>query len=69
VLGAIIHGASAVVLGHNHPSNDPTPSQQDFKMTQEVKKVADMLGICVLDHVVVSRSHGFASLANLGALN
>jgi DNA repair protein RadC len=57
-------GATAVVLVHNHPSGDPTPSQADIRMTQEIIAVARPLGIEVHDHIIVGRD-GHASLKGL----
>jgi DNA repair protein RadC len=45
--------AAAVVFGHNHPSGDPAPSQEDIELTRRLKETGDMLGIRVLDHVVL----------------
>ncbi len=53
---ALRDGASAMVLVHNHPSGDPTPSQEDITMTQSVRTCAELVGIPLLDHVVVARS-------------
>ena len=53
--------ASAVILVHNHPSGDPTPSSADIKMTREIVDVAKPLGIVVHDHIIVGRE-GHASL-------
>jgi DNA repair protein RadC len=53
--------ASALVLVHNHPSGDPTPSTQDVRMTLEIIAVAKPLGVTVHDHIIVGR-HGHASL-------
>lgn len=47
--------ATGVVLAHNHPSGDPTPSREDIAMTAEVVKAAAALGIRVLDHIVVGK--------------
>ena len=60
-------GASAIILVHNHPSGDPTPSKADIAMTREVKEAGEKLGITLHDHVVVSRS-GFSSFRSLGLL-
>jgi len=59
--------ATAVILVHNHPSGDPTPSQADIKMTQEIIAVANPLGISVHDHIIVGRD-GHASLKGLGLI-
>lgn len=60
-------GASAVILVHNHPSGDPTPSRQDIEMTREITAAAKGLKIAVHDHLVVGRS-GHASFKTLGLL-
>ena len=56
--------ATAVILVHNHPSGDPTPSQADIAMTREIAAVAKPLGIAVHDHIIVGRD-GHASLKGL----
>ena len=48
-------GATALILVHNHPSGDPTPSRADIEMTAEVKRAAAALGITVHDHLIVGR--------------
>jgi len=53
--------ASALLLVHNHPSGDPTPSNQDVKMTLDIIAVAKPLGVTVHDHVIVGRQ-GHVSL-------
>jgi len=60
-------GASAVILVHNHPSGDPTPSRADIEMTREVVEAARALRLVVHDHVIVGRS-GHASFKALGLL-
>jgi len=52
---AIKESASALVLVHNHPSGDPTPSQDDKTITRELKKAAEILGIRILDHIIISK--------------
>jgi DNA repair protein RadC len=56
--------ATAIILVHNHPSGDPTPSHADIQMTQQIIAVAQPLGISVHDHVIVGRE-GHASLKGL----
>jgi DNA repair protein RadC len=56
--------ASAVILVHNHPSGDPTPSSADVAMTREIASVAKPLGIVVHDHIIVGRQ-GHSSLKGL----
>jgi DNA repair protein RadC len=57
--------ASALILVHNHPSGDPTPSQSDIKMTREIAGIAKPLGVLLHDHIIVGRN-GHASLKGLG---
>lgn len=56
--------ATAVVLVHNHPSGDPTPSRADIQMTQQIVDTAKPLGIAVHDHIIVGRT-GHASFRGL----
>jgi DNA repair protein RadC len=56
--------ATAIILVHNHPSGDPTPSQADITMTQAIVEVAKPLGISVHDHIIVGKD-GHASLKGL----
>jgi DNA repair protein RadC len=60
-------GATAIILVHNHPSGDPTPSKADITMTRDVADAAKALRIVVHDHVVVGRS-GHVSFKTLGLL-
>jgi DNA repair protein RadC len=60
-------GASAIILVHNHPSGDPTPSKADIEMTRDVAAAAKALKIAVHDHLVIGRS-GHASFKSLGLL-
>ncbi|MGH2461323.1 MAG: JAB domain-containing protein [Chloroflexota bacterium] len=62
---AVRLGAAAVILVHNHPSGDPTPSPEDVRLTAEAGRVGDLLGIDVLDHLVIGRP-GFVSLRERG---
>lgn len=57
-------GATAMVLVHNHPSGDPTPSGADIKMTHEIIGIAKPMGIAVHDHLIIGRN-GHASLKAL----
>ena len=56
--------ATALILVHNHPSGDPTPSQTDIHMTKAIVQIATPLGISVHDHIIVGRE-GHASLKGL----
>jgi len=68
---AIAANASAVVLAHNHPSGDPTPSEADIKVTRDLIRAGQLLKIEVLDHVIigrrtVERQKDYVSLRELG---
>lgn len=62
---AIREAAPAIVAIHNHPSGDPSPSQDDVALTRRLEEAADVLGIALLDHVVVGEA-GFTSLRSWG---
>jgi DNA repair protein RadC len=68
---AISAGAAALVLVHNHPSGDPTPSEADIKVTRDLIRAGQLLKIEVLDHVIIGqatqeRPKDFVSLRELG---
>ena len=68
---AILANAAAMVLAHNHPSGDPTPSEADIKVTRDLIRAGQLLKIEVLDHIVLGRStnerpRDFVSLRELG---
>jgi DNA repair protein RadC len=54
--GGSILNASAVIVAHNHPSGDPTPSRDDVEMTRQLKAAAEAVGLDLHDHVVIG--HG-----------
>jgi DNA repair protein RadC len=64
---ALTLGAAAVILAHNHPSGDPTPSPEDLAVTRHLQEAGRLLGVEVLDHLVVC-SERFRSLRESGAL-
>ena len=57
-------GASGIILLHNHPSGDVTPSRNDIAITEKIIKTAEMMDIEVVDHIIVSKE-GFASLRGM----
>jgi DNA repair protein RadC len=65
---AVRLSAASVVVVHNHPSGDPTPSGADIQLTRRLVKAGDVLGIEVLDHVVIGDSGEHASLRDLGLM-
>lgn len=64
---AIRLAAAGVVVAHNHPSGDPTPSEEDIAITSRLREAGALLGIPVIDHVVVCSS-SFRSIAEMGLL-
>jgi DNA repair protein RadC len=52
---AVKESASALILVHNHPSGDPTPSQDDRTITKDLRRAAETLGLRILDHIIVSK--------------
>ena len=61
--------ASAMVIGHNHPSGSPEPSAEDLEMTASLMRSASIIGIPVLDHVIVTRYPGrFHAMLERGTL-
>jgi len=68
---AIAAGAAAIVLAHNHPSGDPTPSEADIKVTRDLIRAGQLLKIEVLDHIILGhatpeRTRDYVSLRELG---
>ena len=64
---AIREAAASVILVHNHPSGDPTPSPEDLALTTRLRAAGDLVGIKVVDHVVIGH-HRYASLVDLGLM-
>ena len=48
--------ASAIILIHNHPSGDPTPSESDISMTYAIRDAAEVLGIVIHDHLIIGKA-------------
>lgn len=62
---AIRHKAVSIILAHNHPSGDLTPSKQDYELTRKLVAVGQVIGIPVNDHIIVS-SDGYCSMRQQG---
>lgn len=62
---AVRRGAAGVVVAHNHPSGDPTPSPQDVDVTKRLIKASEVLGIRLIDHVIVGNG-SFTSMKSEG---
>ncbi len=63
---ALLSSAAAVILLHNHPTGDPTPSTEDLTITRRLQEAGDMIGIRVLDHIIIGDS--YYSFAERGQL-
>jgi DNA repair protein RadC len=64
---ALLHGAAAIVVAHNHPSGDPEPSRDDELITRRLGQAGELVGVDVLDHLVIGHDR-WASLARRGIL-
>ena len=62
---AIVNNAAAIIVCHNHPSSDPSPSPEDVNVTRSLVKTGEMLSIPVLDHIILGRNR-FVSLKERG---
>ncbi|MDD5350417.1 MAG: DNA repair protein RadC [Chthoniobacteraceae bacterium] len=70
---ALIYSASSVIVAHNHPSGDPSPSEADYRLTQRLKEAANLLQITLSDHVIIgapgpSGRPGYVSFRQMGLL-
>jgi len=63
---ALLSSAASLLLIHNHPSGDPTPSREDILITEKLKGAGEIMGIAVLDHVIIGE--GYVSLKEKGYL-
>ncbi len=64
---ALKESATSIILVHNHPSGDPTPSEEDLKTTNRLKKAGELLGVNLLDHLIIS-SRGLTSLKEINEM-
>ena len=54
---ALLSSAAAIILMHNHPTGDPTPSAEDFEVTRRLREAGDIIGIKILDHLVIGSTY------------
>ena len=64
---AVVEAVPSIIVSHNHPSGDPTPSPEDAACTREMSQAAKLLGIDLLDHVVIG-GEGYVSLKERGLM-
>lgn len=63
---AILEGAAGIIIAHNHPSGDCSPSQEDIALTRRMVDAGNILGIKVIDHLIVG--NGYSSFRNLSLM-
>jgi len=54
---ALLSSAAAIILMHNHPTGDPTPSSEDLEETRRLREAGDLIGIKVLDHIIIGSTY------------
>jgi len=64
---ALAHGSANLILCHNHPSGDPTPSQDDIALTARMAKAGEVMGVAVLDHIIIGAGR-YVSLKEAGRM-
>ena len=67
IKAALLCNATALILIHNHPSGEPTPSEQDKLITNKIKDAANLFGFTIIDHIIVGEN-SFFSFADEGML-
>lgn len=65
----LLAGAVGIIVGHNHPSGDPTPSSADRRYTEDVTAAAKLLGIRLLDHLIIAPGGSYYSFLDEGLLH
>lgn len=65
---AVLSNASSIIILHNHPSGDPTPSNEDINITKRLKEAGKLIGIELLDHIIIGSENKFCSLKEKGVL-
>jgi len=65
---AILANAATILCGHNHPSGDPQPSQEDRAITHRLAEAGKLLGINVVDHIIIGSAGRYFSFADEGLL-
>jgi len=64
---AIKRGATGLILVHNHPSGDPTPSESDLNVTTEIEKAGNLIGVKLIDHIIIGKGR-YTSLRDTNVL-
>ena len=61
---AVIEGSYSIIIAHNHPSGDPTPSEADTRITQTLREAGEILQILLLDHIIFTATRFYSFLEN-----
>lgn len=65
---ALVCGATSIILGHNHPSGDPTPSREDITVTRSLREAGNLLEVQLLDHLIFGSQDRWVSLKEHGII-
>lgn len=65
---AILSNAASIILYHNHPSGDDTPSQEDISITKRLVEAGKIIGISLIDHIIIGKESSYCSLKEKGIL-
>lgn len=65
---AILSNAASIIIFHNHPSGDPTPSKEDIHVTNRLKESGNLIGIDLIDHIIIGSEGSYCSLKEKGIL-
>lgn len=65
---AILSNAASIILFHNHPSGDPSPSAEDINVTKRLKECGNLIGIELIDHIIIGSEDSYCSLKDKGIL-
>jgi DNA repair protein RadC len=65
---AVLCNAAQIILAHNHPSGDPTPSREDLRVTKDMAQAGQVLDINLMDHVIVGSNGSYISLKERGLM-
>jgi len=63
---ALLSSSAGIILLHNHPSGDPTPSREDIEITRRLKEAGEILGVGVMDHIIIGET--FISFVEKGII-
>ncbi|MNO32464.1 hypothetical protein D3C76_224540 [compost metagenome] len=63
---ALLNNAASFIMFHNHPSGDPTPSNEDIEITNRITEIGNLMGIEALDHIIVANGKRYQSIREYG---